>query len=93
VILGGGQDYWYPEGEPGAYPDEPEVDPEEKSIGSEGNLIKKGEDYGYQYVTTAVELQKAGGPRILGLFANEETFQQAPGALARSTIPPSPFPR
>ena len=41
VILGGGEDYWYPEGDPGAYPDEPEVDPEEKSIGSEGDLSRK----------------------------------------------------
>src|SRR5919205_484236 len=34
VILGGGEDYWYPEDDPGAFPDEPKVDPEEKSIGT-----------------------------------------------------------
>ena len=79
VILGGGEDYWYPEGDPGSFPDEPEVDPEEKSVGSEGNLVKKAEGSGYQYVTNAAELQTASGPRILGLFANEEMFQQAPG--------------
>src|ERR671910_609758 len=77
VILGGGEDYWYPEGDPGAYPDEPEIDPEEKSIGTEGDLTRKAQDEGYQYVTTA-ELRTAGGPRLLGLFANEEMFQQAP---------------
>ena len=78
VILGGGEDYWYPEGDPGAFPDEPKVDPEEKSTGSEGNLVQKAEDSGYQYVTNAAGLQAASGPRILGLFANEEMFQQAP---------------
>jgi alkaline phosphatase len=78
VILGGGEDYWYPEGEPGAYPDEPEVDPEEKSVGSEGNLVKEAQDSGYQYVTNVAELRTASGPRLLGLFANEEMFQQAP---------------
>ena len=77
VILGGGEDYWYPEGDPGAYPDEPEIDSEEKSIGTEGDLTRKAQDEGYQYVTTA-ELRTAGGPRLLGLFANEEMFQQAP---------------
>jgi alkaline phosphatase len=78
VILGGGEDYWYPEGEPGAYPDEPEVDPEEKSIGTEGDLTRKAQDEGYEYVTDTAELQAASGPRLLGLFANEEMFQQAP---------------
>jgi alkaline phosphatase len=84
VILGGGEDYWYPEGEPGAYPDEPKVDPEEKSIGSEGDLTRKAREEGYEYVTDAAGLQTAEGPRLLGLFANEEMFQQAPegqGAL------------
>jgi alkaline phosphatase len=78
VILGGGEDYWYSEGDPGAFPDEPKVDPEEKSVGSEGNLVQQAEDSGYQYVTNASEMQAASGPRILGLFANEEMFQQAP---------------
>jgi alkaline phosphatase len=78
VILGGGEDYWYPEGDPGAYPDEPKVDPEEKSIGTEGDLTRKAQEEGYEYVTDAAGLRAAGGPRLLGLFANEEMFQQAP---------------
>jgi alkaline phosphatase len=78
VILGGGEDYWYPEGESGAYPDEPKVDPEEKSIGTEGDLTRKAQEEGYEYVTDAAGLQTASGPRLLGLFANEEMFQQAP---------------
>ena len=78
VILGGGEDYWYPEGDPGAFPDEPEVDPEEKSLGTEGDLTRKAQEEGYEYVTDAAGLQTASGPRLLGLFANEEMFQQAP---------------
>ena len=78
VILGGGEDYWYPEGEAGAHPDEPKEDPEEKSAGTEGDLVQKAQDLGYEYVTDAAELRTASGPRLLGLFANEEMFQQAP---------------
>jgi alkaline phosphatase len=78
VILGGGEDYWYPEGNPGAHPDEPEEDPEEKSAGTEGNLVQRAEDLGYEYATDAAELRTAGGPRLLGLFANQEMFQQNP---------------
>ncbi len=78
VILGGGEDYWYPEGDPGAHPDEPEEDPEEKSAGTEGNLVQKAEDLGYEYATDAAELRAASGNKLLGLFANEEMFQQNP---------------
>jgi alkaline phosphatase len=78
VILGGGEDYWYPEGEPGAHPDEPEEDPEEKSAGTEGNLVQQAQDLGYEYATDAAELRAASGNRLLGLFANEEMFQQNP---------------
>jgi alkaline phosphatase len=92
VILGGGEDYWYPEGDPGAYPDEPEIDPEEKSIGTEGDLIKEAQDTGYQYVTSAAELRAASGPRILGLFANEEMFQQAPEGEGAAYDPPVSLP-
>ena len=92
VILGGGEDYWYPEGDPGAYPDEPKVDPEEKSIGTEGDLTRKAQDAGYQYVTNAAELRTASGPRLLGLFANEEMFQQAPEGEGAVYDPPVSLP-
>jgi alkaline phosphatase len=78
VILGGGEDRWYPEDDAGAYPDEPEEDPEEKSRGTEGNLVERAEAEGYEYVTDADGLGAATGPKILGLFANEEMFQQKP---------------
>jgi alkaline phosphatase len=92
VILGGGEDYWYPEGEPGAHPDEPKVDPEEKSIGTEGDLTRKAREAGYEYVTDASGLRAAGGPRLLGLFANEEMFQQAPEGEGAVYDPPVSLP-
>ncbi len=78
VVLGGGEDHWYPEDDAGTYPDEPEEDPEEKSRGTEGNLVERAEEEGYEYVTDADELGAATGPKVLGLFANEEMFQQKP---------------
>jgi alkaline phosphatase len=75
VILGGGEDYWYPEGNPGRHPDHPAEDPSEESKGSEGNLVERAKNLGYQYVANREELQKANGSKILGLFANEEMFQ------------------
>ncbi len=78
VILGGGEDYWYPEGEPGAFPDNPPEDEEEQSQSDQGNLVAQAQQTGYEYVTDAAGLQAATGPRILGLFANQEMFQQNP---------------
>ncbi|GIE36875.1 alkaline phosphatase [Actinoplanes italicus] len=76
VILGGGEDWWLPAGTPGAYPDQPAEDPEEGSRGTEGNLIEQARRSGYQYVSTPAQLAAAGKGRLLGLFANEEMFQQ-----------------
>ena len=90
VILGGGEDYWYPEGNTGAFPDEPAEDPEEKSAGTRGNLVEKAKGLGYEYVTDAAGLQAAAGPKLLGLFANEEMFQANPegeGAIYDPTVP------
>jgi alkaline phosphatase len=78
VILGGGEDWWYPEGEAGAFPDNPAEDPEEASKSDKGNLVARAQELGYAYVTSAEELDTASGPKLLGLFANEEMFQQRP---------------
>ncbi|MBA4603105.1 alkaline phosphatase [Thermoactinomyces mirandus] len=75
VILGGGEDYWYPAGNSGRHPDRPADDPSEGSKGTEGNLVELAKKLGYQYVSDHRELQKANGARLLGLFANEEMFQ------------------
>jgi alkaline phosphatase len=78
VILGGGEDWWLPAGTPGAYPDQPAEDPTEGSRGTKGNLIAKARAAGYQYVTTPGQLAGAGRGKLLGLFANQEMFQQHP---------------
>ncbi|MGA8943801.1 MAG: alkaline phosphatase [Thermoactinomyces sp.] len=75
VILGGGEDYWYPAGNPGRHPDHPADDPSEGSKGTKGNLVEQAKRMGYQYVSNREELQKANGSKLLGLFANEEMFQ------------------
>lgn len=93
VILGGGEDYWYPEGKPGAYPDEPPEDLEEKSAGTEGNLVEQAQGLGYEYVTDAAGLQSASGSKLLGLFANEEMFQQNPEGEGASYDPSVSLPQ
>lgn len=76
VILGGGEDWWYPEGDPGEWPDNPAKDPTEASRGTEGNLVERAQNLGYTYVSDAEGLEEARGRRLLGLFANEEMFEQ-----------------
>lgn len=78
VILGGGESRWLPEGSAGAYPDNPPEDPEEASVGDKGDLIARAQELGYDYVSDAEGLNAATGPKVLGLFANEEMFQQFP---------------
>ena len=78
VLLGGGEDRWLPEGSAGAYPDNPDEDPEEASSSDKGDLIQRAKDLGYAYVNDADGLTSATGPKLLGLFANEEMFQQRP---------------
>ncbi|WP_445663926.1 alkaline phosphatase [Heyndrickxia sp. FSL W8-0423] len=78
VLLGGGEDYWYPAGNPGTYPDKPAKDPTEQSKGTQGNLVNKAKKLGYKYITNEKELKKAKGNKLLGLFANEEMFEQRP---------------
>lgn len=89
VILGGGEDKWYPAGNPGAFPDQPAEDPTEKSAGTEGNLVERAKALGYEYVTNTAQLKAATSRKILGLFANEEMFQQRPegqGDIYKPTV-------
>ncbi|MFI0942749.1 alkaline phosphatase [Streptomyces sp. NPDC021020] len=78
VILGGGEDWWLPKGTPGAFKDQPTEDPSEGSVGTKGNLVDKAKKAGYTYVNSAKQLDKAKGGALLGLFGNEEMFQQRP---------------
>ncbi|MEH7351299.1 alkaline phosphatase [Gottfriedia acidiceleris] len=76
VLLGGGEDFWYPAGNAGSYEDHSAKDPSEQSKGTQGNLVEEAKKLGYNYVTNANELQKAKNGKLLGLFANEEMFEQ-----------------
>ncbi|WP_027927805.1 alkaline phosphatase [Amycolatopsis benzoatilytica] len=74
VLLGGGEDWWLPKGEPGAWPDKPG----EESRGTHGNLIEQAQRSGYTYVRNASELAATHAPRLLGLFANEDMVDYGP---------------
>ncbi|WP_377273941.1 alkaline phosphatase [Peterkaempfera sp. SMS 1(5)a] len=76
VILGGGEDWWLPAGSAGAFKDQPAEDPSEASKGTKGNLVEQAKKSGYTYVSNADQLDRAKGGKLLGLFANEEMFQQ-----------------
>ncbi|MER7132716.1 alkaline phosphatase [Streptosporangium saharense] len=78
VVLGGGEDWWLPKGTPGAWPDKPAEDPSEGSRGTRGDLVEQARRDGYHYVSTAEQLASAPRGKLLGLFANEEMFQQRP---------------
>ncbi|HSK98451.1 MAG TPA: alkaline phosphatase, partial [Euzebyales bacterium] len=90
VILGGGEDWWYPAGDAGAHPDSPPTDPTEESAGTQGNLVERAEELGYTHVTDAAELEATDAPKVLGLFANEEMFEhreEGHGALYEPAVP------
>ncbi|GIJ50229.1 hypothetical protein Val02_71150 [Virgisporangium aliadipatigenens] len=88
VILGGGEDWWLPAGTPGAYPDRPAVDPDEQSRGKKGNLVERAKKAGYRYVSNGADLDRAGDGKLLGLFGNEELFQQRGEGLGDAYEPP-----
>lgn len=90
VVLGGGEDWWLPAGDPGAWPDNPATDPTEESRGTQGDLVAKAERLGYEHVSTAAELAASRSPKLLGLFANEEMFEhrnEGEGAVYDPSVP------
>ena len=78
VILGGGEDFWFPPGNAGGHPDNPPTDPTEASKGTEGNLVARARELGYRYVKDREGLRDVRGRKVLGLFANEEMFEHRP---------------
>lgn len=88
VILGGGEDWWYPAGNAGQLPDHPAEDTSEASKGTKGNLVNEAKQRGYTYVSDASGLAAAKGKKLLGLFANEELFQQKPEGQGDVYNPP-----
>ncbi len=90
VILGGGEDWWYPAGVEGAWPDHPSTDPTEESKGTAGNLVDRARQLGYQYVRNGDEMAAVNRGTVLGLFANEEMFEyhnEGEGDLYEPSVP------
>ena len=90
LVLGGGEDWWYPAGNAGAWPDNPPKDPTEQSKGTEGNLVQRARQLGYRYVRNAAELSTVRRTPVLGLFANEEMFEyhnEGEGDLYEPSVP------
>jgi alkaline phosphatase len=92
VILGGGEDWWLPAGTPGDLPDNPATDPTEQSKGTEGNLVARAEALGYDHVSTRDELRASHSRKLLGLFSNEEMFEQRNEGLGDIYAPAVPLP-
>jgi alkaline phosphatase len=80
VLLGGGEDWWYPKGNPGLWPDKPG---EEESRSPYGNLVEKAQRTGYTYVRNAAELRDSHADRLLGLFSNEDMVDYGPDGVGR----------
>ncbi|MFC0623439.1 alkaline phosphatase [Kribbella deserti] len=79
VMLGGGEDWWYPKGNPGHYPDKPG----EESSSPYGNLVERAQRKGYTYVRDATELQNTRANRLLGLFSNEDMIDYGPDGVGK----------
>ena len=75
VILGGGEDFWFPAGNAGRPARPPGHRPDRGEQGHRGNLVERAQRLGYHYVSTRDGLRKANGRKVLGLFANEEMFE------------------
>lgn len=75
LILGGGAAHWLPAGHPSLFP-VVSGNVREESQGNDGNLIDRARALGYQFVQSAEALSETRDGRVLGLFANQELFNQ-----------------
>lgn len=93
VILGGGGAHWFPVGQP--LPVELTDSRRRLGVGSDGDLVRRAHELGYEIVLDASSLQRSlrerrldpGGP-LLGLFAAQEFFVQAAEGLGAVYDPP-----
>jgi len=67
VILGGGEQFWYKRGTPGAIPNDL---PGDRSRGKK-NLVAEAEALGYQYAADAEGVAALTGPKVLGLVQED----------------------
>lgn len=63
VLFGGGEKYWYPEGDPGKIPDAGEDDASE----GETDLVARAQDDGYEYAYDRATFDSLAGPKALAL--------------------------
>ena len=92
VVLGGGEDWWLPAGREGAHqPRAGDGGDPEVSRSTQGDLLARAQELGYRHVSTAAELAAADGDQLLGLFANEEMFQQRPEGRGDEFAPTVPL--
>ena len=85
VILGGGEDYWYPKGNPGALPDHPATDPTEESKGDRGNLVERAKALGYRYVSDRAGLRRRTARSCSACSPTRRCSSTARRATATST--------
>lgn len=64
VMMGGGEGYWYPKGDPGMIPDK--VPDEDRSIGR-SNLVQEAIDNGYEYAYDKETVAELSGQKALAL--------------------------
>ncbi len=89
VLLGGGAVHWFPTGFrlPGSILSVGSA----RGIGTQGNLVERADDLGYEFVSDAAGLRQSlahrgrgsDGP-LLGLFSAQEFFVQAAEGLGAS---------
>ena len=88
VLLGGGEDFWYPADDPATTEDEYVEGPYPggDSQSDQGNLVERATDeFGYEYVSDEAGLARAAGDKLLGLFANRTMFVSASEPTGNNT--------
>jgi alkaline phosphatase len=93
VLLGGGAVHWFPTGFrlPGSISSVGSA----RGMGTQGNLVERADNLGYEFVSDAAGLRQSlahrgrgsDGP-LLGLFSAQEFFVQAAEGLGASYDPP-----
>lgn len=66
ILMGGNEAYWYPPGNDGKIPNT-NKDGEDDSEGTQGNLVDKAIEQGYQYAYDKKTVAALTGPKVLAL--------------------------
>ena len=90
VILGGGEDFWFPPGEPGRAGPTTRRRTRPSRARAPGQPRRARGAAGYEYVPRATGCGRSRGRKVLGLFANEEMFEhrdEGQGDLYEPVVP------